>query len=248
MAEKKSTVLEVGWLTPDETMSALNVAERTLRDWAKKGRLRFKMEFRPGKTPGRLYSAADVERIRAAGPLPPPRPQLVQERVREIAAKAGIELSGKEWMTLDEARAFLGKSEKSIQRLRRAGHLRVQMQSREGLGPQRLYRAADLHRIKNKAIPASAIAPETSTAIAKVQAPVELAIPSATVTTLRDLVAEWRGPVERLWLSVEEAVALSGLREGFLLTAIAQSKIAALKAGFGGAWRINRASLEEFRG
>lgn len=153
----------------------------------------------------------------------------------------------KEWMTLDEAKRFLGKSEKSVQRLKRAGHLHSKNESREGRA-QRVYSGADLQRIKAEAIPASAIAPETSMAIAKVQAPVELAIPSATVTTLRDLVTEWRGPVERLWLSLEEAVAVSGLREGFLLTAISQSKIAALKAGFGGAWRINRASLEEFRG
>jgi excisionase family DNA binding protein len=256
MAEKKSTVLEAGWLTPNETMGALNVAERTLRDWAKKGRLRFRMEFRPGKTPGRLYSAADVEKIRAAGPPETPRPQLVQDRVREIAGKAGIELSGKDWVTLDEAKAFLGLSEKSIQRLKRAGHLKVREERREGK-MTRLYSGEDLQTIKAKAIPASAIAPgEKTTALAKVQAPIEITIPSATVTVLRELLIELRGeqpkqiaaPVEQLWLSVGDAAKLSGLSEGFLLAAITEGKLAARKGGFNGTWRINRASLEEFRG
>jgi hypothetical protein len=201
VADKKSTVLEIGWLTPEEAMSTLNIAERTLRAWAQKGRVRFKMESIPGKTPRRLYNAEDIEKLRVWGPPSPPRPQLVQASARESdeAKKARVELLGKEWMTLDEARAFLGKSEKSIQRLRRAGHLQMKMQSREGgLGLQRLYSGTDLRRIKNKAIPASAPTPQGGTALAKVQAPIEITIPTSCAGNSRNISPRRSNPRYRL--------------------------------------------------
>jgi hypothetical protein len=186
------------------------------------------------------------------------------------AAKTQVIQKFREWMTLDEARAFLGKSEKSIQRLKRAGHLKTRDESREGKA-QRLYSGADLERIKAEAIPASAVTPDANGTgmIARKApgAPIEITIPVGTVAVLRELFAEMRAdapkqitapqsvvessviPVsEKLWLSISEAAALSGLSESYLLTAITDLKVVALKGGAHGAWRINRASLEAFRG
>jgi excisionase family DNA binding protein len=185
----------------------------------------------------------------------------IQERkAMGTAAKTQLIKGFREWVTLDEAKAFLRLSEKSIQRLKRAGHLRVRDERREGK-MTRLYSGEDLQTIKAKAIPASAIAPDPSKGIAAVaknflangldaaQAPIELTIPSATVTTLRDLVAEWsvekRREHDGEWLTLPESASFTRLPKTYLLRAIVEKRLRAVKAG---GWRIRRSALREFQG
>ena len=52
----------------------------------------------------------------------------------------------------------------------------------------------------------------------------------------------------KLWLSIEEASAYSGLGKGFLLGLIDRAKVTGLKAGPQGSWVILRASLESYQG
>ena len=56
------------WYTIPETTAKLEIAEKTLRKWALKGRLGYRLQSVPGKRPQRLYNAADVERLKLAGP------------------------------------------------------------------------------------------------------------------------------------------------------------------------------------
>jgi excisionase family DNA binding protein len=53
---------------------------------------------------------------------------------------------------------------------------------------------------------------------------------------------------EKLWLSLEEAAALTGFSESFLARNVEQGTIAAVKGGPHESWRIRRASLEAFEG
>jgi Helix-turn-helix domain/MerR HTH family regulatory protein len=77
-AAKKAVVIDSGWYDADETRTKLGLAERTLRTWVRQGRIQTKMSSVPGKRPQRLYSAADVERLKTSGPpavVPKPRPK-----------------------------------------------------------------------------------------------------------------------------------------------------------------------------
>jgi hypothetical protein len=52
----------------------------------------------------------------------------------------------------------------------------------------------------------------------------------------------------QFWLSVEEAAILSGLSPSYLMGIVETGKVAAVKGGPHGAWRIQRKSLEAFAG
>jgi excisionase family DNA binding protein len=84
-AAKKAVVIDSGWYDADETRAKLGLAERTLRTWVQQGRIQTKMSSVPGKRPQRLYSAADVERLKTSGP-----PAVVPKPVRESASSARV--------------------------------------------------------------------------------------------------------------------------------------------------------------
>ena len=81
-SQQTITVLQSDWYDKAQTMKKLNIAERTLQTWTKDGRIRFKMQSVKGKRPERVYRAADVEKIRDAGP---PASERKEVAVREPA-------------------------------------------------------------------------------------------------------------------------------------------------------------------
>lgn len=174
-----------------------------------------------------------------------------------------VMVMGKEdWVPSETAMKQLGKSERSVQRLAAAGHLRWKL---EPLTKRRLYHAGDLQRVKEEGIRTQAeepraIAPRAMTPL--ILAPEAMAFIKTQIEAFRaarnserqvDLTAV---PIrEKLWLSLEEASEYSGLSMRFLRDSIVEPKyhqpgenLAGIRVGRGGSWRIQRASLEAFAG
>ncbi len=84
MDDSKVTLLSSEWLTTGETMHALGKANRTVREWAQKGRLRWKLGLRNGIAQ-RHYYAPDVEQYRPALPKPSSVPRLRRRAPAELA-------------------------------------------------------------------------------------------------------------------------------------------------------------------
>jgi excisionase family DNA binding protein len=148
-----------------------------------------------------------------------------------------------QWVTIEVATKALGRSERSIQRLVQQGAL---SQRREGVNGQaeRLYSASDLARIKEQGI-------TTMTALVPVKGGLgrDIPIPARALANLALPPPPEPAPAANaLWLSLEQAAEVSGLSESFLRGLIDTEAIAAVKGGPHGAWRIRRASLEEYAG
>lgn len=139
-----------------------------------------------------------------------------------------------QWVPVDKAMKLLGKGERSIQRLVQQGVLE---QRRAGVNghSERLYSTRDLVRIKEQGISSTA-------ALAPVPRPL------ASVQALPAPEPEPKPAANALWLSIEQAAEVSGFAPSFLRGLIDTEAIAAVKGGPHGAWRIRRASLEEYAG
>jgi hypothetical protein len=155
----------------------------------------------------------------------------------------------------------LGRSDSTIERKVASGELRWQWSKRSGKKPMKVYLAEDVERLKREeegrkaARPPSAIAeprpkPETDALLRAMLAildrvtkpPAQLAAPAPTVA-LKD----------KLWLSLDEAVAYSGLvREDLKKLCRAQfethNEANGLYVRKSGGWKILRESLEAFHG
>jgi excisionase family DNA binding protein len=152
----------------------------------------------------------------------------------------------REYVDLKEAAKLLGKSTKTVERLHVKGELRGRLERREGRKDARTYHAGDLERIKAEHIPSSRIPPGAGLRPAKTA---ELAIPEKTGIILKELARFFQQPAAPApWLSLKEAAEVSGLSESYLRGLIDTEELVAFKAGPHGAWRIRRASLEEWDG
>lgn len=148
----------------------------------------------------------------------------------------------------------LQKSETSIERLVRTKELESKLFPAPGRRPIRYYNAASVQAYKEledrreAARPPSQLnwkakgEPKEPTALA-------LAVPEAAASTLRELLERWLSAkpavplTEKLWLSLDESVELSGLARTDLLSLIAQGALNARKSG---GWKIRRESLQAF--
>ena len=150
----------------------------------------------------------------------------------QVMAKGGL----REWLPVSEACAALGKSQSTIERIP-SERLRSRLEPRPGRKPERMYYASDVERIKHED------ADKENHRVPAVKAPAQFAIAPDTITALVNAVTEYRNapPAQKLWLSLEEAAAYSGLGRSIL-------KRLAKRAGPHGAWRISRKSLEAFEG
>ena len=159
-----------------------------------------------------------------------------------MAGKRAVVLA-REWLPLEYALRSLGKSERSLQRLAAAGQVRWHF---EGGTRRRLYHAGDLERVKEEGIPAGREEPQRVTAPRGAVA--ALADPE-TRGFLENLVARVTAPrigiAQKLWLSLEEAQAYSGLSRTRLLALCRAGRLVAMRDR---GWRIRRASLEAFAG
>jgi hypothetical protein len=154
-------------------------------------------------------------------------------------AKVVTVMGREEWLTPEKVMKEIGKSERSVQRLAAAGHLRWKLES-----GKRVYHADDLTRIKEEGIPARRVEPETRVLAPRVSAPLAL------VSVAREVARIFASPrpvdiTQKLWLSLEEAAYYSGLAKRDLLTLCQAGKIVSRKSA---GWKIRRASLEAFKG
>ncbi len=135
MKETKATVVSAEWMTTEEVIKTLGIAQRTVQNWAKAGRLRFKLDTLPGRRAQRIYNSEDVERLKKEGPPPrPPSSEVTETKVavpkrassqviealevfklltEEFRAQRKEEAAQRErehsaaWLTLSEAAAYL---------------------------------------------------------------------------------------------------------------------------------------------
>jgi excisionase family DNA binding protein len=162
---------------------------------------------------------------------------------KENGRAAAVVVSG-EWMISQEAERRLNIARRTLQEWTQKGFIR--WKPNPDLRRERLYSAADVHKLAATGGPPR-------------QAPAEpraRQMPGATFHAQHLLAApdgEAGKPAElrlteKLWLSLEEAAALTGFSVLFLTRKIADGTIAAVKGGPHGSWRIRRASLEAFEG
>lgn len=153
----------------------------------------------------------------------------------------------RDWLTMGETIAALGKSASTVERLVGSGRIKSQLEPRPGRKPERMYSAGDVERLKQQDDERSG---NVSVPFRRApQGPTQLAISADTVSSIREMLTEWKNPPKpKLWLNLEEACAYSGLGVSALLAAVAEGKIAGGKYGPHGALAVHRASLEEYRG
>jgi hypothetical protein len=185
------------------------------------------------------------------------------------AATAKVQTGIREWLPLADAIRALNKSQTTIERLVAAEELRSKLEPRQGRKPERVYHAGDIERLMNN--------PTLSHAQQKTMA---LALPDTLSDSLRKLVdviaqqaserkteadrkaeSEPKPLVslsEKLWLTLEEGTAYSGLaradllklcQEAFQRQEAQESRPPnALIVRKSGGWKILRKSLEAFEG
>lgn len=149
-----------------------------------------------------------------------------------------------QWPTIEEAAAQLQTSVRTLWRYKKEGAIQTRKRQRPGKKPENVCRPQDIARLMPSDVhvmPASAAGKE--------------------ITIRRPAPKTWEGALERiatimavpasvaigvkLWLSLDEAAAYSGLARADLLKLCQEEKLIARKSG---GWKIQRKSLEEFEG
>lgn len=163
-----------------------------------------------------------------------------------------LPVGSEEWLTTEQTTKALGKALRTVQDLAASGKLRWKLRHRPGTKPERLYDASDVAQLAPQERPSvekKPRAPRGSKPEPQGKQ-LALAVPEATASLLKEMVAQWHAPkpvelVHKLWLSLDEAAEYSGLARTTLLDLIGKSKLVALKSG---GWKIQRKSLESFKG
>lgn len=158
------------------------------------------------------------------------------------------------YLTLGDTLTELGKSVKTVERLVASGDLESKLIPREGRKPERVYSAAAVARLKSENDRRRERRQATVPATRQIPAPpriTSLAIPPDTITTIRDAMSQFLAspPVritDKLWLTLKEARAYSGLGRKDLLDLAEAGEIQTRKSGRRRLFR--RASLEAFQG
>jgi excisionase family DNA binding protein len=153
------------------------------------------------------------------------------------------------WLSLNETMRTLGKSQRTIQKLVKAKHLKSKRLPRDGRGPEPVYWGADVERLAGES-------PKPQPAEPKLPAKVSIVAPKPaaqiveTAAIVKVLCEQFRAEREHEhateFLTLPEASSLLRLPKAHLLRAIVDGRLAAVKAG--GSWRIRRSTLEAFEG
>jgi hypothetical protein len=94
MSEKRVDIVPDAWLTSEEALQELQIAQRTLQEWAQDGFIRFRQQHVPGRRPMRVYAAADVARLKAnGGPPRKQRPSSERKRVQSAPPRPAAPLA-----------------------------------------------------------------------------------------------------------------------------------------------------------
>lgn len=171
-----------------------------------------------------------------------------------MSANSQVVLSG-QWLSLSETAAALGKSPKTIEAMVTKNQIKSTTVPRTGRKPERVYEAADVDRLAKEAEARAARSP----AVRKEPAPKEtiLALAPKAQSSLEKILERLTAPpplavpVDRkLWLSLKEAAAYSGLSQSHLAELREQGKLDVIERGSGRGVRrrISRKSLEAFEG
>lgn len=162
----------------------------------------------------------------------------------------------RDWLDAAQAVKLLGKSERSLRRLVQGGHLRSK-RTEDGT----VYHGGDLERIKADGVPASRVGAEAGEEPRRrvpgdtrhggevARSEVALAVPDKLTEFFERIVAiqAATAATSKLWLSLDEAAAYSGLARADLLELCRQEK-PPFDVRKSGGWKIRRASLEEYAG
>lgn len=155
----------------------------------------------------------------------------------------------------------LGKGAKTVERLVKGGELRSKWVPRPGMKPERVYSAEDLMKLKEahaKRRERTALAipirpPQQTDRLALVMKEfmerINMRVDRLQLQATEAAVAAAEpAPVritEKLWLSLKEAIAYSGLAGADLIQQAKDGKITSRKSA---GWRFLRRSLEAFEG
>ena len=160
---------------------------------------------------------------------------------------AALAQSTEAWPTIEEAAAQLGTSVRTMWRHAEARTVEIRKRPRPGKKPANIVNPRDLEKL----MPEPYVMPTRENAgIAVRSKPSEPAWPAA-LESIATILSAHRDTVTigaKLWLSLDEAAAFSGLTTAVLRNCIAYGHMKAIKGGPHGAWRIQRASLEAFAG
>ena len=183
------------------------------------------------------------------------------EQIPAVVASVSPSILDSEWLTMTEIMKVLDKSRSSVERLAAAGVIATRVEPRPHRKPERMYSATDGKKVaaneRETGVPLRFAKPPVSTQLAiPMEAisslrDVTTGLGNAATSSLRELMKEWQnmpdriGPREKLWLTIDEAVELSGRSCAWLLRACREGLITAEKDS---GWKILRHSLEAFTG
>lgn len=145
-------------------------------------------------------------------------------------------------MTKSEAAHELGVAEKTVERMAKRGQIQQAVRKRPGYASVSIFKPEDIERLKSEQDTA-----ETPGAfLMPAEKPQRQAEAALSIVDLLRSAAQKPADVsliDKLYLTVKEAVLLSGLPLGYLRAKMKDGSLAALKTGAG--WRIKRADLME---
>lgn len=157
-----------------------------------------------------------------------------------------------------EAMEMMQASKASVERMVRDGRLRSTLIHREGRREERVYNREDAKRIgrekQSRAIlkPPSALAPRPAAAQSEAMIATALSMMAQILKRYEEPPPALPAPepppltiLEKLWLTLDEAVELSGLCRSDLLE-LCQAHVLIARKSPG--WKIQRKSLEAFEG
>jgi len=161
------------------------------------------------------------------------------------------------WPNEAQAAEMIGASTKTVLRYVQAGKIEMRKRARRGLKPENVFNPADLQRLLP---PAHVMPSETPIETDGLPAPLKSASANgvlAIIRTIATAIETERQTVQmpKLWLTLEEAAEISGLRPSYLRDSCVDPEyyeegrnLIGVRGGPHGALRIRRASLQAFAG
>lgn len=146
------------------------------------------------------------------------------------------------WLTKGEAAHVLGVAEKTIERMAKRKQIQQAVRRRPGTASVAVFHPGDIENLKGQ----QAEAEKPGAFLMPAEKPQRQAETALSIVELLRSAAQRPAEVsltDKLYLTVKEAVLLSGLPLGYLRSKMKDGSLAALKTGAG--WRIKRADLLE---
>lgn len=169
----------------------------------------------------------------------------------QAVGMAQLAQSIENWPTIEEAAAQLNTSLRTMWRHAKARRIETQKRPRPGKKPENVCNPRDLERLKPAAHVMPAEEPTAGSPEPNGNGLARINDERFTFAYVLQEILRRNGappPAPLPWITLQEAVAASGLSAGYLRRAIQEGKIEAVRGGPHGALRIRRGSLEAFVG